>query len=143
MFKRWAHMMGKPELVHDPRFEDDKARGENGQVLSDLMAQWCSQFTREEALAHLEEARIPAGPVQSPRQALDDPMVKASEALHWITYPGVDEPFPIIAPPVLLSRTPPRIERRPPTSGEHTDEVLRAMGYCANAIAGLRAQGVV
>jgi formyl-CoA transferase len=143
MFKRWAGLIGRPELLHDPRFEDDKKRGEHGDLLSAYMSEWCGQRTRDESLALLEQARIPAGPVQSPRQVLEDETIRASEPFHWVRYPGVDEPVPIVAPPISMSRTPPSIERRPPTAGEHTDEVLRELGYSHSAIEDLRARGIV
>jgi crotonobetainyl-CoA:carnitine CoA-transferase CaiB-like acyl-CoA transferase len=143
MFERWARLIDRPELLADSRFDDDKKRGEHGELLSGHMSEWCAQRTREEALALLEKARIPAGPVQSPRQVLDDEHIRTSESFHWVRYPGVDGPLPIVAPPISMSRTPPVIERRPPTAGEHTDEVLLELGYSRPAIDDLRARGIV
>jgi len=143
MFKRWARLMGTPELLDDPRFKDDAARGENGHILSQLMAEWCRTRTREAALATLEQARVPAGPVYSPRQTLDDEVVRMSESFQWTRYPGVDVDVPIVAPPVSMSRTPPSMDRRPPLAGEHTDELLAEVGYAPDEIAGLRERGIV
>jgi formyl-CoA transferase len=143
MFKRWARMIGRPELLEDPRFADDQKRGEHGELLSEMMSEWCARRTREACLQTLEELRIPAGPVHSPRQALDDKMVNAAESFEWLGYPGLDEPVPIVAPPLWMTRTPPAIERRAPTAGEHTDEVLGEVGYTAESIAGLRSRGIV
>ncbi|HSV81163.1 MAG TPA: CoA transferase [Ramlibacter sp.] len=143
MFKRWSRMIGKPELVDDERFQDDLQRGEHGEYLSGLMSDWCGQFTRDEALARLEEARIPAGPVNSPREVLDDAAIRASGAFQSVEYPGIDQPVPLASPPVALSRTPPEIRRRPPTAGEHTDEVLEELGYAPARIAELRSRRIV
>ncbi|SPB18220.1 formyl-CoA transferase [Caballeronia novacaledonica] len=143
MFKRWTRLVGKPELMDDERFQSDPQRGEHGEYLSRLMNEWSAQLTRTEALALLEEARIPASPVNSPREALEDDAIRAAEAFHPMDYPGVSEPVPLIKSPVALSRTPPTIRRRPPQPGEHTDEVLGDIGYSADDIARLRAQGVV
>ncbi|MFY2834649.1 CaiB/BaiF CoA transferase family protein [Achromobacter xylosoxidans] len=143
MFKRWVRLMDKPELLDDPRFADDARRGEHGETLSAMMKAWCIGRTRQDALATLERARIPAGPVYSPRQALDDETVRDSGAFAWTGYPGLDEEVPLITAPVSLSRTPPAIERRPPRAGEHTDEVLAQAGYSPGEIARLREQGVI
>ena len=143
MFKRWTRLVGRPELFDDPRFDDDLERGKHGQFFSDIMNEWCGQVTRAEALTQLEQARIPAGSVNSPREVLNDATIGAAEPFHEVRYPGVETPIPIVKAPVFLSRTPPRIERRPPKLGEHTDEVLREIGYTSERIAQLREQGVI
>ena len=143
MFKRWSHLVGRPQLADDARFQDDLERGKQGEFFSEIMNEWCSQFTRAEALARLEEARIPAGSVNSPREVLQDQTINAADPFHPLNYPGVDEAVPVVKAPVFLSRTPPSIERRPPQLGEHTDEVLCELGYAPERIASLRDLGVV
>ena len=143
MFKRWSRLVGRPELADDPRFADDTERGKQGEFFSDIMNAWCAQYTRAEALAKLEEARIPGGPVNSPREVLQDPGILAAEPFHPVDFPGVPVPVPLVKVPVFLSRTPAQIQRRPPKLGEHTDEVLRELGIDTERIAQLRAQGIV
>jgi len=143
MYKRWTQLVGRPDLAEDPRFANDKLRGDAGEFLSGVMANWCKDKTLEQALAALEDARIPAAPVNSPRQALQDPTVLAADAIQWIDYPGTPKQVPMFATPVSLSRTPPAIRQRPPLVGEHTDEILAQIGYDADAIAHLRAQRIV
>ncbi len=143
MFKRWVHLIGALELLEDPRFRDDLRRGENGQLLSQLMGKWCSTRTRDEALQELEVAKIPAAPVYSPREALEDVSIQDSGAYIWLDYPGLKSKVPIVAPPAVLSRTPPEVIRRPPTIGEHTDEVLAEIGYDSTQVQALRMAGIV
>jgi crotonobetainyl-CoA:carnitine CoA-transferase CaiB-like acyl-CoA transferase len=108
-----------------------------------MMSKWCATRTRAQALEALEKAKIPAGPVYSPREALDDPVVRASQAFDWVDYPGLTRSAPIVSSPAKLSRTPPTIESRAPTVGEHTTAILREVGYSDSEIRALRELGVV
>ena len=62
MFARWARLMGEDHWLTDPRFKDDEARGDHGEIISKRMSEWTAERTTAEALAALETAKIPAGP---------------------------------------------------------------------------------
>ncbi|WP_431238767.1 CaiB/BaiF CoA transferase family protein [Mycolicibacterium aichiense] len=143
MFKRWCRLIGREELFDDPRFADDDARWRNGDVLNDLMQQWCAGRTRAEVLAALESAKLPAAPLNSPQEVLDDPHVEAMGYLKRVPFPGASRPVPLIETPFRLSATPGSIRRRAPLLGEHTDEVLAEIGYSAAEIADLRGNNIV
>ena len=143
LFARWAELMGEDHWLTDPRFVDDISRGDHGEVISERMARWCATRTSDECLAALDEARIPAGPVLSPQQALDHEHVQAMQFMVPVDYPGLPRPAPVADTPVRLSETPGGVRQRAPVLGEHTDEVLAEVGYDAAAIAALRAAGVV
>jgi crotonobetainyl-CoA:carnitine CoA-transferase CaiB-like acyl-CoA transferase len=143
MFARWAKLMGEAHWLTDPRFKDDLARGDNGEVISKRMAEWTAGRTSAEALAELEQARVPAGPLYSPQQALEDAHIRAAGLLADTDYPGLPRPAPLAPTPVDLSETPGRFRHRAPQLGEHTEAILAELGYRAPDIAGLRARGVV
>ncbi len=143
MFRRWARMIGEEHWLKDPRFRDDQSRADHGEIISARMAEWCSSRSCVEALAALEQASIVAGQVYSPQQALDDPHIRAAGLLEEVTFPGLDNTLPLAPTPIELSETPGAYRRRAPLVGEHTDEILRSLGYAAVEIAALCEEGVI
>ena len=143
MFSRWAKLVGRGELIGDPRFATDLSRADNRDVITEAMNAWLATRTTAQAIADLEGARVPAGPVYDLDDVLSDPQVKARELLRYVDYPGAPKPVPLADTAVRLSVTPGGIRHRAPMLGEHTDEVLREIGYSDGEIARLREGGVV
>ena len=143
LFKRWADLIGEDHWLDDPRFKDDISRGNNGELISERTATWCAKRTSKEVLEEMEAARLPAGPVLSPQEVLDDPHVAAKGLFQYVDYPGLDKPAPLMKTPIELSETPGEIRSRPPTLGEHTDEIMQELGYSEAQIAILREKRVV
>jgi crotonobetainyl-CoA:carnitine CoA-transferase CaiB-like acyl-CoA transferase len=143
LFERWCDMLGERRWLDDPRFATDNDRGLNGGVLSARMQRWMAPLTTVQALAKLEQARIPAGPLLTPLQTLQDEHVLATGMLTWTDYPGLPKPVPLVSGPIEFSAMDTGIRLRPPTLGEHTDQVLQALGYSSGDIAGLRERRVI
>ena len=144
LFERWARLMGDEEQwLSDSRFTDDMSRGNNGAVISERMQRWCAEQSREEAIKALEEARIPVGHIYKPSETLQDPHVRDAGFFKEIEYPGAAALAPITETHVRLSRTPGEIRCRPPTLGEHTEQILAELGYDEVAVAELKTARVV
>jgi len=143
MFKRWCKLVGEDDWFSDPRFADDAVRAEHGDLLNTKMQAWCEGRTTVEVMAGCDGARIPASPVLSPQQALDDQHVQAMGYLVPVDYPGMLHAAPLIETPFRMSATPGTIRSRPPLLGEHTDALLSELGYGAEAIADLRRREVI
>jgi crotonobetainyl-CoA:carnitine CoA-transferase CaiB-like acyl-CoA transferase len=145
LFRRWARLMGEERRwVDDPLFATDQSRADNSDRILERMRLWTAERTSAQAIDELQNAGIPAGPVYSPQQALDDPQVVAMGFLRAMAdYPGLPKPAPIADLPVKLTRSPGGIRSRPPTLGEHTNEILTSLGYSAADIMRLRELQVV
>ena len=145
LFKRWARLMGdERRWLDEPNHRSDAARGEHSEAILARMREWCASRTTVDAIRELEAAGLPAGAVYSPQQALDDPQVAAMHMLKLVSdYPGLPRPAQVPDLPVRLSASGGGIERRPPTLGEHTDEILAQLGFSAAEIAELRDARVI
>lgn len=143
MFRRWCRLVGRPELFDDPRFADDDLRWQHGDELNDIMSRWCADKTKAEVLELLESAKLPAAPMHSTQEVLDDAHIKEMGYLQRVAFPGAAHDVPIIETPFRLSATPGEIRRRAPLLGENSDEILREAGYSAAEIDGLRERRVI
>ena len=138
MFKRWARLIGREDLIEDPRCKDDITRGNNAELINKAMTLWCSQRTRDEAISELERGRVPCGPVYNLDEVLGDAQVNARRLIEQVEFPTGSKPIPISAPPARLSESPAQRPRRAPLLGEHTDEVLAELGFSAEEITSFR-----
>ena len=143
LFKRWADLMGEDHWLDDPRFKDDITRGDNGEIISKRLAEWCAERTSEEVLKAMEEVRLPAGPILSPQEVLEDPHIAAKGLFQPLEYPGLSAPAPVMRTPVELSETPGEIRSRAPTLAEHTDEIMKELGYSESDIQELKEKRII
>ena len=143
-FERWAQMIGRPDLLDDERFKDDLSRGDHGEALSAYMAAWCADRTTQQCLAEIDSSKVPGGPVLCHlEELLDLPHVREVGILHDVEYPTAATPAPLAEFPAVLSASPGTIHGRAPQLGEHTDEILRELGYDTPTIEQLRRDRVV
>ena len=144
LWKRFCRVMGREELIEDPRFKTNKARGEHVDELDAEINAWMRTKTCAEAVAEVDKVGIPCGPVQTVPQVADDPQVKAREMIMDVAMPDMNGTLPISGHIIKMSKTPARIERRPPLIGEHNDLVYgKLLKLSAQNLHQLKAEGVI
>jgi crotonobetainyl-CoA:carnitine CoA-transferase CaiB-like acyl-CoA transferase len=143
MFSRWARAIGHNDFITDPRLQTDQLRADHHEIITEAMNAWLASRTTAKAIAELEAARVPAGPVLNLNQVLDDPQVKARGMLQYIDHPGAAKSVPLANTAVRFSGISGGVRHRAATLGEHTDEILGELGYSEEEIKELRKAQVV
>ncbi len=139
---RLCQAIDLPRLASDPRFADNGARVRHRLELRPLLAERLADLPAAEWLAKLEAAEVPCGPVHDILAAFAQPQSLARQMLVSVEHPQLGT-IQQAGLPFKLSATPAAIVRPPPLPGQHTDELLAELEYGEDAIAQLRAQGIV
>jgi formyl-CoA transferase/CoA:oxalate CoA-transferase len=129
-------------LEHDPRFATNKDRVQNKVELTKVLNGILAQRERAHWLKALAGAGIPSAPILNVAQALSHPQILHREMIVKQQHPTAHT-IHSVGSPILFSETPVSYRRPPPRLGEHTEEVLRALGYGREEIARLQEKGAV
>jgi crotonobetainyl-CoA:carnitine CoA-transferase CaiB-like acyl-CoA transferase len=135
-------VLDRPDLLEDPRFATNPGRLQNRQAVRDLLTVTFLTDTRENWIARMRAAGVPAGSVRAVGEALEAPEIRYRGMVREVEHPTAGT-ISMLASPLKLSGTPTADLQAPPLLGQHTDEVLSAAGYDAGEIAALRETGIV
>jgi crotonobetainyl-CoA:carnitine CoA-transferase CaiB-like acyl-CoA transferase len=136
-FARLAGMCGHPEWPTDQRFASNAARVANRDEMVRLVSEAIAQKTASEWLEQLEAAGIPAGPINHVTQALSDVQAQHRQMVRMIA--GT----PLVGSPVRMDGARADSDLPPPALGEHTSEILAALGLASEEVERLRAASVI
>ncbi|MGH7315660.1 MAG: CaiB/BaiF CoA transferase family protein [Candidatus Rokuibacteriota bacterium] len=138
-WQKLAKALGLTELAADPRFERNQGRVANRAELEGILEATIGALDREPLLKRLEEADVPATPVNTVDQVMNDPQTAERGIVQRVTHPKLGE-IPVVGTPLHFSRMSPGVRRAAPLRGEHTDTVLADLGYSPDEIKSLRAK---
>ena len=143
LWRRFCEAAGARDLLDDPDFVTVASRARNRPALiahlNEIMRRHPSAYWVE----LLSKAGVPCGPINTIDQTFADPQVQHLGIAKPISHPKLG-PQRVVGQPIHMSRYPQPDELRPtPEQGEHTDEVLRELGYDAAAIARLHESGII
>ncbi|AOK25045.1 CoA-transferase [Burkholderia ubonensis] len=142
IFRRLMALVGRPDLGDDPALAHNDGRVAQVERIDAAIGAWTALQDRDDVLAALNDARIPAGRIYDVADIAADPHYHARGMIVDDTLPdGTPVRVPGIVP--KLGATPGRITRSAPTLGEGTDAVLDSLGIDAATRADWRARGVI
>lgn len=131
----------RPEWIDDERFATPRARRRHSAELCALLDEIFAARTRDEWGVAFDREDLWWAPVQSLDEVIDDPQVRASGA--FVEVPDDASSATMVATPVDFADTPWSPRAMPPELGQHTDEILRELGYDDARIAALKQSAAV
>lgn len=144
--RQWAALctvLGRPDLVTDPRFADNGARVAHRAEVCAILEEAFQARDAGEWLDALRRAGLPCGPINTVPEVFSHPQAAAREMVLQVDHPTAGN-LRVPGFPYKLSETPAALRQPPPRLGEHTGQVLGdLLGYSPAGVAALREQGVV
>jgi CoA:oxalate CoA-transferase len=142
LWKKWCCAVGRQELAEDSRFATNANRTDNWEVLEPIMSEVIAERTVEEWLLLFEEAGVPSGPINDVAKVVEHPQIIVREMVVYQEHPVAGR-FLMPGIPIKLSKTPGSIETPAPSLGEHSDMILKQLGFTDRQIQAWRQQGVL
>lgn len=139
---RFCEVMGRPDLLENPKFTNEKGQPRNHAELNTLFDQIFLTRTQEEWMIDFRSKELMFAPIQRVMDVEKDPQALLNGYIIPSDYPGLGK-INIPGYPVHFSQSRAGIQSCAPQKGEHTDEILRDLGYEVDVIANLKKEGII
>lgn len=142
LFKRLMELIQRNDLGNDPDLARNDGRAKRANELDAAIGAWTKERTLDEVLVKLQTIAVPAGRIYTAKDIAEDPHYRARGVIETVeSADGLKVEMPGIIP--KLSDNPGQVRYRAPTLGEHTDSVLKSLGFSAEQIKTLKEAGVL
>jgi crotonobetainyl-CoA:carnitine CoA-transferase CaiB-like acyl-CoA transferase len=142
IWERFCQAVEAKEWLENPDYKTPPLRSKNRDGLNAAIEARIKQASSKHWVEALNKAGVPAGPIYNMDEVFADPQVQHLGLVENI-HSSLRGDTRMAGQPITLSRTPSALQSSPPEAGEHTDEVLREIGYSDAEIAGFHQHGVV
>jgi len=142
MWRRLCTALAREDMLERDEFKGEQNRSKNRVAINAEINKTLAARTSAEWIALLNKEGVPCGPIYDIGQMFADPQVKHIGAATTVKSAKLGE-IRIVNQAVGLSRTPASMAVAPPEIGEHTDDLLRELGYAAAAIEDLRQKKII
>ena len=143
-FEGVCRVVGREELIADPRFAERQPRLQNRQQLTEILERELLKKPASEWWQLLSAAGVPVGPVYSVPEALDHPQVRDRGMIgKFADAPGVGRDIHVVRTGIKVNGEAPAVDTPPPLLGQHGDEILAELGYGTSDIQQLKQEGAV
>jgi crotonobetainyl-CoA:carnitine CoA-transferase CaiB-like acyl-CoA transferase len=141
LWQRLCAAFERPDLATDQRLVHNTDRVAAKAWLTPALIETFGRFTGAEIERRCSDASIPFAPIGNVETLFDDPQLNAGGLVETALANGVMTKLPKL--PIEMDGRRPELRQQPPTIGEHSDDVLREVGFDDAAIAAFRKDGVI
>ena len=142
MWDRLCDVLNAPDMHDNPDYATGQTRSENRNAVNAEIENYTKQRTSAEWIDLMTEAGVPCGPIYSINEMFADPQVAHVDMRQPVHHPELGS-VNLLGQAINFSRYQPRTGMPTPSTGQHTDEVLKGIGFDASAIKDLRERGIV
>jgi crotonobetainyl-CoA:carnitine CoA-transferase CaiB-like acyl-CoA transferase len=143
MWEKFCQVMGIPEYIHDPRFDENKKRVMNREQLVPMLEEKIAAGDSDEWIIKFRNVGIPCGRVNSMDRVFSHPQIQPRNMVVEVDHPTAQK-VKLVGIPVKYSETPGSVRLPPPLLGQHTQEILsELLGYSNAEITAFRREKVV
>ncbi|OXM72730.1 MULTISPECIES: CaiB/BaiF CoA transferase family protein [Amycolatopsis] len=140
--ERVMRLVGRPDLIDEPWFASGAERAKHADELDEAVGAWIGRHTRDEVVAEFEAAQAAVAPIYDAADIVEDPQFRALGTIHEIEDPELG-PTLMQGPIFRLSGHDGVVAHTGRAHGADTDEVLGELGFPADEVARMRAEGAV
>ncbi|MEZ5916029.1 MAG: CaiB/BaiF CoA-transferase family protein [Parvularculaceae bacterium] len=141
-FAKLCDVLGRPDWSKVTRFATNRARVTNNAILTPLLDEAFGKWRRTDLLKALDEAGVPAAPINSIPEVFSDPQILHRQMLQRLYHPLAGE-APQVVSPIRFEQSSLSFERAPPLLGQDTDDILNSLGIEPAEQEALRKDGIV